>query len=144
MSEPGGAGHAGGLASRERSAALPASTTPAPPSPLISPTGNIAVDSLAHIVNRAAEPWQDLPNQTPVQQVATVVNGVLGILNMDVAVEAFNMGVGALSSLIPYPALPAAVLGMPHIGSPHTHVHPPSLVPPAPPIPLPSIGMVAI
>ena len=150
MSEHGGGGHAPAsapapaLAPRERSAALPASTTPAPPHPLVSPTGNVAVDALGSLVNRAAEPWQDLPNQTPVQQVATVVNGVLGVLNMDVAVDAFNMGVGALSSLVPWPSLPAAVLGMPHIGSPHTHVHPPSLIPPAPPVPLPSIGVVAV
>jgi len=152
MSEPGGhaggqgsgSGHAGGLAPRERSAANPASSTPEPPHPLISPTGSVAVDGLASIVNRAAEPWQDLPNQTPVQQVATVVNGVLGILNMDVPVEAFNMGIGALTSLIPYPALPAATLGAPHIGTPHTHPHPPSTVPPAPPIPLPSIGPVTV
>jgi RHS repeat-associated protein len=134
----------GGLQPRERSAALPASTTPAPPQPLISPTGNVALDALGHLVNRAAEPWQDLPNQTPVQKVATVVNGVLGILNMDVLVDAFNLGVGALSSLLPSVPLPAAVLGMPHIGTPHTHLHPPSLVPPAPPIPLPSIGTVSI
>jgi len=132
------------VAPRERSAASPASSTPEPPHPLISPTGNVALDGLAGIVNRAAEPWQDLPNQTPVQKVATVVNGVLGILNMDVPVEMFNMGIGALTSLIPYPALPAAVLGMPHIGTPHTHPHPPSTVPPAPPIPLPSLGPVSV
>jgi hypothetical protein len=28
------------------------------------------------------------------------------------------------------------------LGMPHTHTHPPSLVPPAPPVPLPSIGIV--
>jgi uncharacterized Zn-binding protein involved in type VI secretion len=41
-----------------------------------------------------------------------------------------------------FPGLPAAVLTAPHIGIPHTHAHPPSLIPPAPPIPLPSIGVV--
>jgi hypothetical protein len=35
---------------------------------LISPTGNIAIDSLAHVVNRAAESWQHLPNQTPARE----------------------------------------------------------------------------
>ncbi len=123
---------------------MPATNSPAPPQPLFAPTGNVALDALGSLANRAVEPWQDLPNQTPVQKVATVVNGVLGVLNMDVAVDAFNMGVGALSSLIPWPSLPAAVLGMPHIGTPHTHLHPPSLVPPAPPVPLPSIGTVAV
>jgi RHS repeat-associated protein len=143
----GGGGHPQGaskLTPKERSAPLPASESAAPPHPLVSPTGNVAVDALGSLVNRAAEPWQALPTQTPVQEVATVVNGVLGILNMDVAVDAFNMGVGAISSVVPWPSLPAAVLGMPHIGTPHTHLHPPSLVPPAPPIPLPSIGTVAM
>src|SRR2546430_15194638 len=118
MSEHGG-GHSqsaksGGLQPRERSAVLPATNSPAPPEPYFAPTGNVAVDALGSLANRAIEPWQDLPNQTPVQKVATVVNGVLGVLNMDIAVDAFNMGVGALSSLIPWPSLPAAVLGMPH------------------------------
>ncbi len=40
------------------------------------------------------------------------------------------------------PALPAATLGMPYLGVPHTHTHPPSLIPPAPPVPLPSIGTI--
>ncbi|HEY3595005.1 MAG TPA: DUF6531 domain-containing protein, partial [Polyangiaceae bacterium] len=138
--------HAGPLnvTPHERSAALPASTTPTPPKPLISPTGNVAIDALAHLVNRAAEPWQDLPNQTPIAKTATIVNGVLGILNMDVLVDAFNLGVGAIFSHIPWPSLPAATLMMPHIGTPHTHTHPPSFVPPAPPIPLPSIGPISI
>src|SRR5258708_7528593 len=140
----GGQDHPKGLAPRERSAVLPATIVPPPVPPLISPTGNVAVDALAGLVNSAAAPWQNLPNETAVEKVATVVNGVLGVLNMDIAVDAFNMGIGALSSLIPWPSLPAAVLGMPHIGTPHTHPHPPSLVPPAPPIPLPSIGTVAV
>ena len=134
----GGSGHAGGghttagagLEGHERSAALPASIEPSPSPPLFAPTGNVAVDALAGLVNSAAPPWQDLPTQSPIQKVATVVNGVLGLLNMDIAVDAFNLGVGAISSLIPWPSLPAATLGMPHIGSPHTHLHPPSLVPP--------------
>ena len=39
------------------------------------------IDMLAHVVNRAAEPWQDLPNQTTLQKVQTVVQGVIGVLN---------------------------------------------------------------
>jgi len=38
------------------------------------------------------------------------------------------------------PPMPAAQIYTPMLGIPHTHVHPPSLVPPAPPCPLPSIG----
>jgi uncharacterized Zn-binding protein involved in type VI secretion len=41
-----------------------------------------------------------------------------------------------------FPSMPAATLLGMHLGPPHTHTHPPSLVPPAPPVPLPSFGML--
>src|SRR5690606_9970626 len=41
-----------------------------------------------------------------------------------------------------FPAMPAVTLLGMHIGMLHTHTHPPSLIPPAPPMPLPSIGML--
>jgi RHS repeat-associated protein len=151
MSPPGGAGHSGTAAApesgpRERSAPQSAATTPAPPKPIVAPTGSVPLDMLGHIINRAAEPWQDLPNQTPLQKVQTVVQGVMGVLNMDVLVDAFNAGVALATAPLNaiYPALPAATLMAPHIGTPHTHPHPPSIVPPAPPIPLPSIGSVMV
>ena len=47
-----------------------------------------------------------------------------------------------LVSVIPFPALPAIrVLDM-DIGLPHAHSHPPNLIPPAPPVPLPSTGPI--
>jgi uncharacterized Zn-binding protein involved in type VI secretion len=45
-------------------------------------------------------------------------------------------------ALIPFPALPAVRIGDYDIGLPHGHSHPPNLVPPAPPVPLPSTGPV--
>jgi uncharacterized Zn-binding protein involved in type VI secretion len=42
------------------------------------------------------------------------------------------------------PAFPAATLTMLYVGLPHTHNHPPSLIPPAPPVPLPSLGSVML
>ncbi len=42
------------------------------------------------------------------------------------------------------PAFPAAFLTVPHVGMPHAHAHPPSLIPPAPPVPLPSIGTLML
>jgi len=114
----------------------------------MGPQGNVPMTMLANVVNRTIEPFQDLPNQSPLQKVQTVVNGVIGLLNMDAAVDLFNSGVAyaatALDKIIPYPALPAATLTALHVGSPHVHPHPPSTVPPAPPIPLPSIGNVAV
>ena len=45
-------------------------------------------------------------------------------------------------SAIPFPALPAVRIADFDIGFPHAHSHPPNLIPPAPPIPLPSMGPV--
>ncbi len=45
-------------------------------------------------------------------------------------------------SMIPFPALPAVRIFDFDIGLPHAHNHPPNLVPPAPPVPLPSTGPV--
>lgn len=53
-----------------------------------------------------------------------------------------EQGLSALLSWIPFPAIPALhVLNM-GVGLPHGHPHPPNLIPPAPPIPLPSIGPI--
>ena len=43
-----------------------------------------------------------------------------------------------------FPALPSATLGSLYVGVPHMHAHPPSLIPPAPPIPLPSLGPIML
>lgn len=45
-------------------------------------------------------------------------------------------------SVIPFPALPALRIADFDIGLPHAHAHPPNLIPPAPPVPLPSMGPV--
>jgi len=37
---------------------------------------------------------------------------------------------------------PAATIGSLFLGLPHTHPHPPSLIPPAPPVPIPAVGAV--
>lgn len=43
---------------------------------------------------------------------------------------------------IPFPGLPAARIWDLILGLPHAHGHPPNLVPPAPPVPLPSCGPI--
>jgi uncharacterized Zn-binding protein involved in type VI secretion len=45
-------------------------------------------------------------------------------------------------SAIPFPAFPAVRIMDTDVGLPHAHAHPPNLVPPAPPVPLPSAGPV--
>ena len=42
------------------------------------------------------------------------------------------------------PSMPAATLTTMYVGTPHAHSHPPSLIPPAPPVPLPSMGPVTL
>ena len=74
-----------------------------------------------------------------VQTVVASAVGALGLIKntLDVGFAELTSPIAAL-----FPALPAATLSMPYLGVPHTHTHPPSLIPPAPPIPLPSIGVI--
>jgi uncharacterized Zn-binding protein involved in type VI secretion len=74
-----------------------------------------------------------------VQTVVASVAGAMGTIQ-----NALNDGFAELTSPIAalFPSLPAATQTMPYLGVPHTHTHPPSLIPPAPPIPLPSIGTI--
>jgi uncharacterized Zn-binding protein involved in type VI secretion len=74
-----------------------------------------------------------------IQTVAASVVGVFGLLK-----GALDTGFAELTSPIAalFPSLPAATLSMPYLGVPHIHTHPPSLIPPAPPVPLPSIGTI--
>ena len=43
-----------------------------------------------------------------------------------------------------FPSLPSATITTLYLGTPHAHAHPPSLIPPAPPVPLPSMGPVTL
>ena len=56
--------------------------------------------------------------------------------------DGFALATAPLAALCP--ALPAAFFGSMYYAPPHGHTHPPSLIPPAPPVPLPSIGSVLI
>ncbi|WP_434391127.1 PAAR domain-containing protein [Melittangium boletus] len=124
-----------------------ASHPPSPPQPLLQPTGeNVALDSFAAVVNRTAAPFQDAPpaHQGAVGQINQVLSGVLGAVGAPVELlnTGFALATHGLSAMLP--ALPAATLTALHVGLPHPHSHPPSLIPPAPPIPLPSIGTVLL
>jgi uncharacterized Zn-binding protein involved in type VI secretion len=65
---------------------------------------------------------------------------------MQAPANLLNTGLAALTAPLAaaMPALPAATLTALSVGIPHPHSHPPSLIPPAPPIPLPSIGTVLL
>src|SRR5262245_22222327 len=75
------------------------------------------------------------------QQVIGAVTGAVGALE-----NALDMGFAALTGPIAalFPSLPSATMTSLYVGVPHTHIHPPSLIPPAPPVPLPSIGNVLL
>jgi uncharacterized Zn-binding protein involved in type VI secretion len=82
---------------------------------------------------------QTVNNLHRVQTVISSAVGVVGLLK-----NAIDVGFAELTAPIAalFPAIPAATLAMPYLGVPHTHTHPPSLIPPAPPVPLPSIGVI--
>jgi uncharacterized Zn-binding protein involved in type VI secretion len=58
------------------------------------------------------------------------------------ALIAAEQTISTLVSAIPFPAFPAVRVMDFDVGLPHAHNHPPNLIPPAPPVPLPSTGPV--
>src|SRR5688500_7368846 len=65
---------------------------------------------------------------------------------IDAPAAAINMGIASATNGLAraLPSFPAATMGMPVLAIPHAHLHPPSLIPPAPPVPLPVIGAIAL
>ncbi len=126
------------------STAVPNNRVPPPAPPLINPTGNPTLDAMAGVINSTVSPFQNAPppEQGAAGAVAHGLGAVTGLVGaptqlIDTAFASLTAPIAAL-----FPAMPAiTLLGM-HLGMLHTHTHPPSLVPPAPPIPLPSIGML--
>jgi len=119
---------------------------PPPAAPLVAPTGNFKVDALGDVLNATASPFQNAPDpsQGTVAAATHYVSAALGAISMPMTLldTGFTMATADISKV--FPAMAAATLGTPHLAPPHIHNHPPSLVPPAPPVPLPSIGMVTL
>ena len=83
----------------------------------------------------------DKPN--PARSVEEFVGGAMAVVSAPI--DALNLGVAkaTLAFVQMLPKFPAARLfGDIVFGWPHAHSHPPNLIPPAPPIPLPSFGPV--
>ncbi len=124
--------------------AKPAKAPPPHPPELIAPTGSPGVNCVVDVINKTAAPFMSAPppEQGAAGWVAAGLGGVLGVIGapqqiIDTAFAALTAPIAAA-----FPGMPAmTLLGM-HIGPPHAHTHPPSLIPPAPPVPLPSIGML--
>lgn len=116
--------------------ATPASEASAPPAPLIAPTGNTSVDSLTSAVNAGAQPFQQLgnPKANTLDRITNVVSGAVGSLGaLD---QLLNTGMALIPGANLMPGMPAAFIGVPHLGAPHAHTHPPSNG-----VPMPSYGM---
>lgn len=76
-----------------------------------------------------------------VQATAGAIMGGVGVMQ-----DMLNVGFANLTAPLAAisPSLPAATITSLYLGVPHAHSHPPSLIPPAPPVPLPSIGSVML
>ena len=88
-----------------------------------------------------ANPPKPVHAARKIQQVAGAVSAALG-LPLQLMNTGFALATNSISALLP--PFPAATMGSLYIGPPHGHTHPPSLIPPAPPIPLPSLGPVLL
>ena len=114
-----------------------------------------------------AKGWHDLvspsppapgPPPSPAQQTAQnaqnaaktirVVQQTIGAVMSVLALPKEMLDIGFANLTAPlaavFPSMPAATLTTMYLGTPHAHSHPPSLIPPAPPIPLPSMGPVTL
>lgn len=91
-------------------------------------------------------PWSQMSaaeqGAAVLRRTQETVGTALGAMNVlqdmaDVGFANLTAGVAAL-----FPEFPAATLTDLYVGVPHAHAHPPSLIPPAPPLPLPSLGTI--
>lgn len=102
------------------------------------------------VKNLVHPPPAEKPRSTAQSAVATAraIQGVVGAAlgGIGAVGDMVNAGFANLTSPIAavFPSLPAASITMMYLGVPHTHTHPPSLIPPAPPVPLPSIGAIML
>jgi len=98
------------------------------------------------VAGRPSAPRQmSVPNaMATAREIQGVVSSAMAALS--VPADMLNTGFASLSSPLAQalPAFPAATIGALYVGLPHTHNHPPSLIPPAPPVPLPSLGSVML
>jgi uncharacterized Zn-binding protein involved in type VI secretion len=102
----------------------------------------------------AADSWVNgAPPPTPAQvQVSHVKDAAAQVGKAEGALATAGAVMGTLTAAeqaisaplaaIPFPRFPALRVGDLAVGLPHAHAHPPNLIPPAPPVPLPSVGPV--
>jgi RHS repeat-associated protein len=115
----------------------------------IKDTGNAKVDALGDVFNAKLALFTDAPppEQGALGWVNQGIQAAMAVkdftsIGQELMDTGFAMATAGIAAMMP--ALPAAFLTVPHLGTPHAHAHPPSLVPPAPPVPLPSIGTLML
>ena len=79
-----------------------------------------------------------------IRLVQQTIGAVMSLINMPK--DLLDVGFANLTAPLAaiFPSLPSATLTTMYVGTPHAHSHPPSLIPPAPPVPLPSLGPVTL
>jgi uncharacterized Zn-binding protein involved in type VI secretion len=105
--------------------------------------------AVSQVLDSTAQSFSSLeqihPLEDPAAAVRDVGGAILGAVN--IGAELTNTGVAVLTNSVSavLPSFPVAHLGAMYLGIPHGHLHPPSLVPPAPvPIPLPTLGAITL
>jgi uncharacterized Zn-binding protein involved in type VI secretion len=120
---------------------------------------------LSSAMEGASKGWHDLvapakpapppaPGHEQEQQAKTIakeirlVQQTIGAVMSLIAMPKDMLDIGFANLTAPlaalFPSMPSATLTTLYLGTPHIHMHPPSLIPPAPPIPLPSAGPVTL
>jgi len=80
-----------------------------------------------------------------VKKVSGAIDAVKGLpekMYTNLVETGVAVATNAIAAILP--SFPAAQLGSLYVGAPHAHAHPPSLIPPAPPVPLPSMGAITL
>jgi|GEM_PF-1648250 len=95
---------------------------------------------------QAAGAWRDFQLLTGMREAApgeAAPKGALATIGATFGLlTSLEQMISAPLSMIPFPAFPAIRVMDFDVGLPHAHNHPPNLIPPAPPVPLPSTGPI--
>jgi uncharacterized Zn-binding protein involved in type VI secretion len=102
--------------------------------------------SVTSAIDTVTSPKEILKNPiAAVKKVTGAIDAVKGLPNKlytNLVETGVAVATNAIAAILP--SFPAAQLGSLYVGAPHAHSHPPSLIPPAPPVPLPSMGAITL
>lgn len=107
----------------------------------------LARDASDAAENTSGDPISQLQDAAAVAgDTAHIIQGIAGAVTgvLSLPMELANTGLALAAAIVPYPSFPAVTMGGLYVGVPHAHSHPPSLIPPAPPVPLPSLGSISL